>query len=102
MDLILGLATYNARQRSAWRMALMQAGAMVWPYDLPLPAPQTPLDAWVVVLDRLLLCAAMLGRQSAPTLLISVRPLDAWLISALIPYPVLISDPATSAATLRT
>lgn len=105
MDLIVGLAMYNARERVAWRMALMHAGATVWPCDLPALEPQVSLDAWVVVLDRLstpVLCAAWLGRLSARTLLISPKPADTWHISTLVPHPVIVSDPTTAEAALRT
>jgi hypothetical protein len=105
MDLIIGLATYNARERSAWRMALMHAGATVWPCDLPALEPQVSVDAWVVVLDRLstvTLWAAWLSRLSARALLISPKPTDAWYVSTLVPYPVIVSDPATGATVLRT
>lgn len=105
MDLIVGLATYNARERPAWRIALMHAGATVWPCDLPTLEPQVSLDAWVVVLDRLstpVLCAAWLSQLSARTLLISPKPTDAWHISTLVPYPVIVSDPTTAEAALRT
>jgi hypothetical protein len=104
MDLIIGLATYNARERAAWRMVLMHAGATVWPCDLPALEPQVPVDAWVVVLDRLctpVLCAAWLGRLSTRTLLISPKPTDAWHLCTLVPYPVVVSDPATAAMALR-
>ena len=105
MDLIVGLATYNARERSAWRIALMHAGATVWPCDLPTLERQVALDAWVVVLDRLstpALYAAWLGRLSTRALLISPKPTDAWHVSTLAPYPVIVSDPATAEAALRT
>jgi len=105
MDLIVGLATYNARERVAWRVALMHAGATVWPCDLPTLERPVSLDAWVVVLDRLstpVLCAAWLSRLSARTLLISPKPRDAWHISTLVPYPVIVSDPTTAEAALRT
>ncbi len=105
MDLIIGLATYNARERSAWRIALMHAGATVWPCDLPALKLQVSVDAWVVVLDRLgtpALCAAWLGQLSAPALLISPKPTDAWHVRTLVPYPVIVSDPATAATALRT